>query len=64
MVNATAPGEICTCTSTARASIPSNATVETRVTIRLNLPQKSDVSVAFRNAIVLRYYLGAELGFS
>jgi hypothetical protein len=31
------PGAICTCTSTLRASIPSKATVDTRVTI-LGLP--------------------------
>ena len=33
-VKATVPGAICTCTSTARASIPSKATVATRVTMR------------------------------
>src|SRR5271156_1047424 len=33
IMNATLPLAICTCTSTARASTPSNATVETRATI-------------------------------
>ena len=33
MLNAGMPGAICTCTSTARASMPSNATVETRWTM-------------------------------
>src|ERR1043165_1968254 len=33
-LNAGMPGATCTCTSTARASIPSNATVDTRCTMR------------------------------
>src|SRR6185369_1866113 len=33
-LNAGKPGATCTCTSTARASIPSNATVDTRCTMR------------------------------
>ena len=32
-LNAGRPGATCTCTSTARASMPSNATVETRCTM-------------------------------
>src|SRR5262249_58073940 len=35
MAKAGSPGTICTCTSTARASIPSKATVETRWTMPL-----------------------------
>src|SRR5215510_1717144 len=35
IANAGSPGTICTCTSTARASIPSKATVETRWTMPL-----------------------------
>jgi hypothetical protein len=34
IVKTTLPGESCTCTSTERASMPSKATVETRVTMR------------------------------
>ena len=39
MANAGSPGATCTCTSTARASIPSKATVETRWTMLPLLPQ-------------------------
>ena len=33
IMKTTLPAEICTCTSTARASMPSKATVDTRVTM-------------------------------
>ena len=37
MVNTTRPGMICTWTSTGRASMPSNATVETRQPLKVPL---------------------------
>ena len=44
MVKATAPAAICTCTSTARASIPSKATVATRVTMVLRQAPNPEVA--------------------
>jgi hypothetical protein len=44
------PGESCTCTSTRRASIPSKATVETRVTMpALSVTERSLASVRREN---------------
>ena len=51
-MNATLPGAIWTCTSTARASMPSNATVETRMTIRRTPVRSAVCSESGRNAIV------------